>query len=67
MGYLPQRRGEVKGGKAGGKKKLGAKDVGFVGASLARGKCGFGVGRLRGFYSEEEKNGRWGERVNVNS
>jgi len=26
---------------------------------LARGKYGFGLGRSRGFYSGEEKKGRW--------
>uniref|UniRef100_UPI001B808743 hypothetical protein n=1 Tax=Solidesulfovibrio alcoholivorans TaxID=81406 RepID=UPI001B808743 len=44
-----------------------SKTVGFVGASLARGKFGFGTGRLRGFYTGEEKKGRWEGCETVNS
>lgn len=48
MGYLPQTRLEVNPKSFVPKKKLGAKTVGFVGASLARSKYGFGTGRSRG-------------------
>ena len=49
---MPQTRPEVNPKSFVPKKKLGAKTVGFVGASLARGKYGFDTGRSRGFYSE---------------
>jgi len=55
---MPQTRPEVNPKSFVPKKKLGAKTVGFVGASLARGKYGFGLGRSRGFSSGEEKKGR---------
>ena len=64
---MPQTRPEVNPKSFVPKKKLGAKTVGFVGASLARGKYGFGTGRSRGFYSGEEKKGRWGGWENMNS
>jgi len=64
---MPQTRPEVNPKSFVPKKKLGAKTVGFVGASLARGKYGFDLGRSRGFYSGEDKNGRWGRWMNVNS
>ena len=44
---MPQTRPEVNPKSFVPKKKLGAKTVGFVGASLARGKYGFGTGRSR--------------------
>ncbi len=56
---MPQTRPEVNPKSFVPKKKLGAKTVGFVGASLARGKYGFDLGWSRGFYSGEEKIGRW--------
>ena len=55
---MPQTRPEVNPKISVPKKKSGAKTVGFVGASLARGKYGFGLGRSRGFSSGEEKKGR---------
>jgi len=64
---MPQTRPEVNPKSFVPKKKLGAKTVGFVGASLARGKYGFDLGRSRAFYSGEEKKGHWGEWENVNS
>ena len=64
---MPQTRPEVNPKISVPKKKLGAKTVGFVGASLARGKYGFDLGRSRGFYSGEEKIGRWGKWENINS
>jgi len=63
-GQMPQTRPEVNPKSFVPKKKLRIKTVGFVGASLARGKYGFDLGRSRGFYSgEEEKRalGRMGE------
>ncbi len=64
---MPQTRPEVNPKISVPKKKLGAKTVGFVGASLARGKYGFGTGRSRGFYSGEEKKGLWGGWENYNN
>ena len=48
---LPQTRPEVNPKSFVPKKKVGAKAVGFVGASFARGMYGFGTGRSKGFYS----------------
>jgi len=45
---MPRTRPEVNPKISVPKKKLGAKTVGFVGASLARGKYGFDLGRSRG-------------------
>ena len=64
---MPQTRPEVNPKSFVPKKKLGAKTVGFVGASLARGKYGFDLGRSSDFYSEEEKKNRWGGWVKMNS
>jgi len=62
---MPQTRPEVNPKSFVPKKKLGAKTVGFVGASLARGKYGFDLGWSSDFYSGEEKKGRrGGENVN---
>ena len=56
---MPQTRPEVNPKSFVPKKKLGAKTVGFVGASLARGKYGFDTGRSRGllgfFHGGEEE------------
>ena len=49
---MPQTRPEVNPKSFVPKKKLGAKTVGFVGASLARGKYGFGTGRSRGKFEK---------------
>jgi hypothetical protein len=54
---MPQTRPEVNPKSFVPKKKLGAKTVGFVGASLARGKYGFGLGRSRGFFTEGGETG----------
>ena len=64
---MPQTRPEVNPKISVPKKKLGAKSVGFVGASLARGKYGFGTGRSRGFCYREEEKGRWGGCFDMNS
>ena len=64
---MPQTRPEVNPKSFVPKKKLGAKTVGFVGASLARGKYGFDLGRSSGFCYGEEKIGRWGGWKAVNS
>jgi len=45
---MPQTRPEVNPKISVPKKKLGAKTVGFVGASLARRMYGFDTGRSRG-------------------
>ena len=67
---MPQTRPEVNPKSFVPKKKLGAKTVGFVGASLARGKYGFDLGRSRGllgFFHGGKRNGDWGGWENVNS
>ena len=59
---MPQTRPEVNPKSFVPKKKLGAKTVGFVGASLARGMYGFDTGRSRGllgFFHGGKRNGRW--------
>jgi hypothetical protein len=58
---MPQTRPEVNPKSFVPKKKLGAKTVGVVGASLARGKYAFGDGEVKGFIwffsRREEKRG----------
>jgi len=61
---MPQTRPEVNPKISVPKKKLGAKGVGSVGVSLARGKYGFDLGRSRGllgFFHGGRRNGDSGE------
>jgi len=63
---MPQTRPEVNPKSFVPKKKLGAKTVGSVGASLARGKYGFDLGRSRGllgFFHGGRRNVRCGDGV----
>jgi len=58
---MPRTRPEVNPKISVPKKKLGAKGVGSVGVSLARGKYFFGMGRSRGlmgFFRGGRRNGR---------